>query len=360
MRKINFLLLTLVCAFLSIASESYAQDNKFGINTLRFEARADFNYFNNDGASTSGFDGKYLNVELKGEFLEKFSYRYRQRLNIANSLGSKTFYQGTDWLALTYNANDNFSITSGKLCVGIGGWEYDLPPIDVYYGSLFWNNVNCYDVGAQLNFTTNDKNHTISLQVTNSPFSMGAFEGMYAYNLMWFGKMGFFRTSYSFNMMEQRKGQFINYIALGNAFDFGRFNCFIDFMNRGFFDQADFFLGDFTLIGEIKYTFCDKFKAFVKGGYDKNKNKPVSLEPTPEAVKYDFLVMPGVEYAYYGVGFECFPYKGNENIRIHGFFAANNSNLDNNISETGSYIGEKSKLNMQFNLGLTWRIDFIK
>ena len=217
MRRVSILFIVVVYALMMHSSAAFSQENKFGVNTMRLEARADFDYFNTEGnltlpGSTSGFDGKYLNFELKGEFLEKFSYRYRQRLNIANSLGSKTFYQGTDWLALTYNATKNFSITTGKLCIGIGGWEYDLPPIDVYYASLFWENINCYDIGAQLNFMTNDQNHTISFQITNSPFAMGAFEGMYAYNLMWFGKMGIFRTSYSINMIEQRKGQYINYL----------------------------------------------------------------------------------------------------------------------------------------------------
>ena len=369
MKKVNLLFVTALIAFLMITSDSISQENKYGINTLRLEARADFNYFNYDGGysnepySTSGFDGKYLNFEIKGEFLEKFSYRYRQRMNIANSLGSKTFYQGTDWLALTYNATKNFSITSGKLCIGIGGWEYDLPPIDVYYASLFWDNVNCYDIGAQLNFTTNNKKHTISFQVTNSPFAYGKFENIYAYNLMWFGNMGFFRTSYSFNMIEQEKNQFINYIALGNAFDFERFNCYFDFMNRGFFGDENFLFGDFTVIGEIKYTLNEKFKIFAKAGYDINKNTPISTEHMAIPERFDMYVLPGSEYTFSGLGFEAFPYKGNQDIRLHAFAMINSMNKKNmnvNPDNNTPFIESEHELGFQFNIGLTWRVNFVK
>lgn len=366
MRRVSILFIVVVYALMMHSSAAFSQENKFGINTMRLEARADFDYFNTEGnltlpGSTSGFDGKYLNFELKGEFLEKFSYRYRQRLNIANSLGSKTFYQGTDWLALTYNATKNFSITTGKLCIGIGGWEYDLPPIDVYYASLFWENINCYDIGAQLNFMTNDQNHTISFQITNSPFAMGAFEGMYAYNLMWFGKMGIFRTSYSINMIEQRKGQYINYIALGNGFDFGRFNCYFDFMNRGFFGEEDFLLGDFTLIGEVKYTFTDKLKAFVKGGYDVNENVPVSVEHMLVPEKFDYTVMPGKAYTFCGLGIEAFPYKGNQDIRLHAFAMLSSMSEDSiEIIDNVPAIVNNAELRFQFNVGLTWRVNFVK
>lgn len=365
MRKIKVLFFVMTCALTMMSPEVFAQGNKFGVNTMRLEARADFDYFNSNGElgsalSTSGFDGKYLNFEIQGEFLEKFSYRYRQRMNIANSLGSKTFYQGTDWLALTYNATKNFSITTGKLCIGIGGWEYDLPPIDVYYASLFWENVNCYDVGAQLNFTTNDKNHTISFQITNSPFAIGSFEGMYAYNLMWFGKMGIFRTSYSLNMIEQEKGQYINYIALGNAFDFGRFNCYFDFMNRGFWGESGFLFDDFTVIGEVKYTFGEKFRAFVKGGYDVNNNPSIAHDNFVTA-EYDYLVLPGNAYTFCGLGFEAFPYKGNKDIRLHAFVMLN-SMFEEHLEMDGRlpvYVTDV-ELGFQFNIGFTWRVNFVK
>lgn len=365
--KVNYKLSILFVLLVMVAiNPVFSQEKDYvTIDKLSLEARADFDYFNYDDVNgftnpSSGFDGKYLNFEIKGDFLEKFSYRYRQRMNMPNVTGSATFFQGTDIMTLSYHMNDNFSLTAGKMALAVGGWEYDLAPIDVYFHSWFWNNFDCYDVGAQFSYLTDNKNHEIVLQVTNSTFAKEKFMSLYAYNLMWYGKMGIFRTAYSFNMIQQREGSMINYIALGNAFDFGRFNCYLDFMNRGFFGQDNFLLGDFTLIGEVKYSFCDKFKAYVKGGYDRNIN--TYLDPTnPLMIQdFDYTVRPGIEYTFAGLGFEAYPYKGNQNIRLHGFFAMN-SLTERAFDAENMQEGENySKLSMQFNVGLTWRINFAK
>ena len=102
-------------------------------------------------------------------------------------------------------------------------------------------------------------------------------------------------------MIEQKKNQFINYIALGNAFDFERFNCYFDFMNRGFFGDENFLFGDFTVIGEIKYTLNEKFKIFAKAGYDINKNTPISTEHMAIPERFDMYVLPGSEYTFSGL-----------------------------------------------------------
>ena len=157
--------------------------------------------------------------------------------------------------------------------------------------------------------------------------------------------------------MEQNKGEYINYIALGNMFDFGKLDFYVDFMNRGFFNQKDFLLGDFTIIGEVKYAFTDKFTAMVKGGYDRNKHSYLDYSgawPTPQA--FDMAVLPGVEYTFAGLGFEAYPYKGNKNLRLHGLFALNSmaNTLDMNNPESSP------ELTYQAQVGVTWRINFAK
>ena len=349
MRKLSLaLLLMLLVAFNNIG---FSQEKNFTIDKLSIEGRADFDYFNENESSTSGIDGKYFNFEMKGFFLQDFSYRVRQRIDMY--AGSSK----TDFMILSYHANKNWSFTAGKMPLAVGGWEYDLAPIDVYYASMFWNNFACYDVGGQVEFHTNDGNHDIIFQVTNSPFTTSKFQSMYAYNLIWYGNMGPLTTSYSINMIAQNRGEYINYIALGNLFDFGKFDFYIDFMNRGFLNQDDFLLGDFTLIGEFKYAFTDKFTGIVKGGYDRNKHTYLDYSgafPTPQL--YDYAVMPGNEYTFAGIGFEAYPYKANQNIRLHGFFAFNS--LTEPIDELMNT--NSSSLSLQANVGLTWRINFVK
>ena len=352
-----FLVTIVVTLFSNIA---FAQEEKkVTIDKLSIEGRADFDYFeyneNNNPYSKSGFDGKYLNFEIKGSFLNDFSYRLRQRFDMADKCSK------TDFMILSYHANKNFSVTAGKMPLAVGGWEYDLPPIDVYFASMFWNNFACYNVGAQLEYHSNNKKHDIIFQVTNSTFTPNKFDGMYAYNLIWYGNVGPLKTSYSINMMEQNKGEYINYIALGNDFNFGKMHLVLDFINRGFFNQSDFLLGSFTLIGEVKYAFTDKFTLMAKGGYDRNKHtgfKEVEENGImiPQPQPYDMTVAPGVEYTFAGIGFESFPYKGNKNIRLHGFVALNDLNEPaDDMTNPNS-----TNLSLQVNLGVTWRINFAK
>ena len=349
MRKLSLaLLLMLLVAFNNIG---FSQEKNFTIDKLSIEGRADFDYFNENESSTSGIDGKYFNFEMKGSFLQDFSYRVRQRIDMY--AGSSK----TDFMILSYPANKNWSFTAGKMPLAVGGWEYDLAPIDVYYASMFWNNFACYDVGGQVEFHTNDGNHDIIFQVTNSPFTTSKFQNMYAYNLIWYGNMGPLTTSYSINMIAQNRGEYINYIALGNLFDFGKFDFYIDFMNRGFLNQDDFLLGDFTLIGEFKYAFTDKFTGIVKGGYDRNKHTYLDysgLIPTPQL--FDYAVTPGAAYTFAGIGFEAYPYKANQNIRLHGFFAFNSMNTpaDDMVNPNSA------NLSLQAQVGVTWRINFVK
>ena len=270
----------------------------------------------------------------------------------------------TDFMILSYHAGKNFSFTAGRMPLAVGGWEYDLPPIDVYFASQFWNEFSCYDIGGQVEFHTTDGNHDIIFQITNSTFNRYSADGdfirlpnRYTYNLIWYGRMGAFSTSYSINMMEQNKGEYINYIALGNMFDFGKLDFYVDFMNRGFFNQKDFLLGDFTVIGEVKYAFTDKFTAMVKGGYDRNKHgyyDTSGVWPVPQA--FDMAVTPGVEYVFAGLGFEAYPYKGNKNVRLHGLFAFNEL-----TQPTDDMMNPNStNLSLQANVGVTWRINFAK
>ena len=232
MRKLSLaFLLVLLVAFNNIG---FSQEKNFTIDKLSVEGRVDYDYIMRT-VDKSGLDGKFFNFEMKGSFLQDFSYRVRQRIDM--TAGSAK----TDFMILSYHANKNWSLTAGRMPLAVGGWEYDLPPIDVYYASLFWNDFSCYDIGAQVEFHTTNGNHDIIFQITNSTFNRYDEDGKfirlpnrYTYNLIWYGRMGCFTTSYSINMMEQNKGEYINYIALGNMFDLGKLDFYVDFMNRGF------------------------------------------------------------------------------------------------------------------------------
>lgn len=333
-----------------LAGSIYAQnDSKRILNTLRFESRFDYDYESYEDSTRStlgGFSGKYINVAMAGNITDKFSYNFRQR--ILPNTGMKSLFDGTDWAYLTYDFNKNWSISGGKQVFQIGGFEYDAPPIDVYYWSDFWNNIVCYQFGVTATYTDNSGNHNISLQFSNSNYTTHPLEDLYAYNLIWFGNFEHLKTIYSVNMVEYKKGSYINYIALGNKLVYDKFNCYVDIMNRATGKEEHFFGDDYSVIAKMEWNMNDKWNLFAKGGYDVNKAQTLDAngQPiyTPASEYWDIFVTPGTEYHYYGMGAEYFPINDSKDVRLHAFFAVKNAGTNE----------------FHFNMGLTWRVNFMK
>lgn len=301
----KFYLTSVLFALLSIAA--YAQDSE--LLTLRVEARFDYMQEYVDDLKindNSGFKGKYLNIRMDGNLTDGLSFSYRQRLNKPNVNAS--FFDATDWLTLTYRYK-NWSVSAGKQVVAIGGYEYDRAPIDLYFCSEYWNNIACYQMGLSGAYTTSSGKDQILFQVCESPFRRNAAnvlnQEMFAYNLMWYCNHGFFSTMYSVNFMEYLPGKYINYIALGNRFTFGKFALELDFMNRAV-SGSEFLVNDYSVMGELSWRPVDRFNVFVRATYDSNKT-----------VAGDFCVAPGTNLLRVGAGMEYYPLKNYKNLRLH-------------------------------------------
>ena len=288
----------------------------------------------------TGFIGRYFKLYLDGAISNKFSYSVRYRLYVAPT-GPTEFFSSVDWANITYKINDRFFLNAGKQVNLVGGFEYDLAPIDGYYWSYFWNHTNAYQLGFLGGYKSKNEKHTLQLQMVNSVFSTEALQSLFGYNMIWYGNMGWFKTIYSVNFAEIREGEYMNYIALGNRFEFGKFKLDIDYMNRAALDGK--FFGDYSLIGNIHYKINKKFGAFVKGGYDQNDTQVVGLEPID--IK-DAFVPPGTSYSYYGAGFEYFPViTKRHNVRLHAFWY---NNILNDMPSKNS-----------FNIGVKWEMNII-
>ena len=337
--------LILLTACLLLLFQAYSQDRspRVTLNNLQLSTRADFTVDYNLGHDTvapsfdHGFAGKYLVVALDGTLGEQFSYHLRQRLNSPNIGFANTFFQGTDWAYLDWNFTDNFFLSAGKQVVAIGGWEYDTNPIDIYYGTEFWNTVCCYEVGASLNYKDDaGKNHVL-VQVCNSPFINQAMQSIYAYNLMWYGNFGPFRTAYSTNIIEYQPGKYINYIALGNKLMLPGVEMYLDVINRASFEQSQFFGQDLTAIYGIGVDIGPKWIVFAKAGYDFNQAQ------LPNTEAYDQYVTPGKKVDFESLGFEYYP-MGDRSLRLH---------------LCGSHTSVDGESKFQANLGLTWKVDLL-
>lgn len=275
---------------------------------ISMNVRADFSFEKpNDGDYSMGFHGRFLNLIIKGDLNDKFSYSFRQRLNKFKAMENDVF-AATDWVYLNYKPSANWTLSAGKQIVAIGGYEYDSAPIDIYYSSIFWQHINCYQFGVSGAYTTNNGRHSILAQICNSPATEpangGLGQGCFAYNLMWNGDFGFWHTIWSANAIEYQRGDFASYIALGNRFTFGDFALELDLMNRH--SGNDKLIGDdWTIIGKANYNINNVVNVFMKGGYDKYKP--------------NFTVHATVSEPFYGGGVEVFPLK-NKSLRIHALW----------------------------------------
>lgn len=319
----------------------HAQDN--ALIDLTVQARGDYQRVYEDGEAIKddcGFKGQYLNLIIQGEINEHFSYSYRQRLN---KISKTPFFEATDWLHLDYKPSDELTLSGGKQVVAIGGYEYDRAPIDLYYCSEFWNGIPCYEWGASVAYAVG-KNDNLMFQFCESPFrSFYKHSDMYAYNLMWLGKHGIWSTLWSVNLMEWTQGRFINYIALGNEFNFTKIlRLQLDWMNRASSHQT-FLFKDCSVMAELAYRPIDKLNIFGKYTYDVNRS----------GTEADLLVHDGSELQSVGVGVEYYPIRKKMDIRLHANYSyawGNNTNPDGIMHDRQSY----------FTVGATWSMNLLQ
>ena len=339
MKKILFM-----AAALFASATMGAQEN--ALATLRIEARLDYSqeYIRDTKINgNSGFTGKYLNIRMDGTIADGLTYSYRQRLNKPNKTAS--FFDATDWITLTYTKS-NWSLSTGKQVVGIGGYEYDGAPIDLYFCSEYWNNIPCYKIGVSGAYTTDDMKDKILLQFCESPFrgnitANPVNKEMFAYNLMWYGNHGAYSSIWSTNMIEYMPGKFINYIALGNRIDAGNFTVLLDIMNRAV-SAKNFFGKDMSVMGEVQWHPCDRLNIFAKITHDFNSADEFG----------DWCVTPGTKITRIGGGLEYYPLKNTRNLRFH-LFGCWTDGI--NGSETGALQPNQTI----FDAGITWKMNML-
>ena len=350
---------------------SYAQADSIPLfSTLRMEIRADFEYHHymttssytlvSHNDDTYGFIGRYFNLHLGGNLTKNLSYYFRQRI-VANS-GSSTFFDNTDFLYLNYQINPQWSIRVGKDALAVGGFEYDAPPIDVLFWSYYWDNFHCFQIAVGAKYKSLDGKNTIVLQAGNSPYlhSSSLFKNsLFSYNLLWNGKFGCFQTLYSFNMFQRdKKGHFMNYIALGNQLTFKKVDFYVDFIHRA--TSLKQLMKDFGIIARLNVHCNNNFTLFLKGGYEQNLDQDEYNNYLLTGEIWDCLALPGQRYSYGGIGCEYRP-KRCPDIRIHGYVADFcTHNLKDETAPMNARGLYKIEQNITVNVGISWNIDILR
>jgi len=324
--------LTLLFLAPCMALSSLAQDDKgTKITELSLESRVGFNYEAIDGHKVDqniGFRGKYINLRFEGQIVKGLNFSYRQRLN-KNS--DQTFFDATDWLHVDWSVTDRLTFAAGKQVVAIGGYEYDRAPIDLYTCSEFWNNIACYQLGASISYQLN-KNHSLLLQVCNSPLRSATYSNAYGINLIWNGKTGFWETIYSTNIMQYAPGKWMNYIALGNRFLITNgLHLDVDLMNRTGLDSYAF--KDFSIMSELSYQPNNALRCFAKYTYDQNKS----------GTSDDLLVQDGTQLQMASLGVEWAPINAPAYRNALRLYALGSYNWGTNTNKEGTMCDRQVK-----------------
>lgn len=323
----------LLCGLLPLAAHAQGELLK-----MRLDTRVDYQreYVSGEPEhGNSGFKGKYLVVAIDGKISPHWAYSYRQRLNKAHS--DQSFFDATDWATVSYSPSETWRITAGKDVVWIGGYEYDLNPIDMFAASEFWNNISCYQLGVSASFTFPSGNDRIVVQYCQSPFS-AASPDTYAYNLAWYGNHGCLGTIYSANMIEYMPGHFISYIALGHKLSLGRFEINADFMNRAAKGHT-FMLRDCSVMAGLAYNPTSKLTLFGKLTYDVNATGSDA----------DRCVASGTEITSATGGVSFHPHKA---VRLH---AAYSRSFGTNTAPQAVIRPDRDFVSV----GLTWKLDLL-
>ena len=325
MKRLFFTITSLLCALQLQAQEMH-------VDEIYIDTRATFHQQTQEGVYDSHFQGDFLNLHIKGQLSDNLTLRVRQRLN--KKIDEKNPFNATDFLWLKWQATPHLSFTAGKQSILVGGYEMDSAPIDVYYYGAFCDRLyQYYAFGATATWTPAE-GQDFSVEFCPSPISPGT-QDAYSYNLYWNGHIGhIWKTTWSYNLVEDELHRKMNWIALGNKFFLGNLVVDMDFINRAHFNQPHFFFTDWTVICKAILT-LGKWNLCTKVGYEKNMAENVDAD----GVSYDLVLPAGNDYFYYGAGIEYFPL-GNDYLRLHAAYFRNNHSLVNN-----------------FDIGITWRFD---
>lgn len=257
---------------------------------------AAFNQNGKNGLDEGAFKMNQLRIEAKGKVTDWLSYRWRQRLNRSNDgrYDIDNLSQSIDYAAIGIKLSEKFSLMAGKQAAAYGGIEYDLNPIEIYQYSEMINNMSNFMTGVTFIYDFNP-NQQLQFQVLNSRNSsqeetygvnLGENRMPLVYTLNWnanlFNKK--WQTRWSVSLMDEVKGKYMYYVALGNQFNFSKkWDMYFDIMSsfedvdrkgimtnmlggRAAFNGHNAFKTMYnSLVTKINYRFKPRWNAFVKG-----------------------------------------------------------------------------------------------
>ena len=196
-----------------------------------------------DGEYTqTRFRNEQFRLEIRGQVHEKVYFRFRDRYTRAQTSESiDNLSRSVDLAYLRFDISEKFSISGGKMCADWGAWEFDWNPIDIYEYSDIVEYADNFLTGVGFTYTPSTRNQW-TFQVLDSRTK--SFEELYgdqpnfteskaplAFVANWRGSLfeGKVKTIWSYSLFNEATNANMNYIALGNEFNFEKFRFIYDF-----------------------------------------------------------------------------------------------------------------------------------
>lgn len=314
--------------------------------SVEAEARLDWNQVSHAGNTdhnNSGFFGKYIALKAHGKITDGLTYTWRQRFS--RTPKDASFWDQTDILELNYKIG-KFDVGAGKQVVMIGGYEYDRAPIDLMCPNIFVTNVACYQFGVSAGYPISPNDY-LSFQISQSPYAHSEYRDMYAFNLQWRSQRDLtdrltYETIWSLNEIEYTRGEYCNFVALGNKLILDdNYSLIVDLMTRTYPHNKLF--KNNTFMCEVSWDVNPAWKLSGKISYDCNRGKNMTSYTE---------IARGSEITMGGIVAEWYPIRKRQNLlRVHAsaFFSGGENTSETDIMQAKTFY---------MSLGLTWHMNF--
>jgi len=201
-----------------------------------------------DGEYTqSRFRNEQFRLEIRGQVHEKVYFRFRDRYTRAQTSESiDNISRSVDMAYIRVDVSDKWSISAGKMCADWGAWEFDWNPIDIYEYSDIVEYADNFLTGVGFTYTPSNRNQWTFQVLDSRTKSFGELYGPQpnfteskaplAFVSNWRGSLmdGKIKTIWSYSLFNEAQdangnSANMNYIALGNEFNFDKFRFIYDF-----------------------------------------------------------------------------------------------------------------------------------
>ena len=214
------------------------------IANMNFALRNEF--VDNEYTQTR-FRNEQFRLEIRGQVHNNVYFRFRDRYTRAQTSESiDNLSRSVDLAFLRFDISKQFSITAGKMCADWGAWEFDWNPIDIYEYSDIVEYADNFLTGVGFTYTPSNRNQ-FTFQVLDSRTK--TFTELYgaqpnfteskaplAFVSNWRGSLfdGKIKTIWSYSLFNEAQNANgnnanMNYIALGNELNLGKFRFIYDF-----------------------------------------------------------------------------------------------------------------------------------